>query len=325
MPRAGCAAKTQPQRRPAATSRHAGVCSGIDDRGPQTMLENPQTIAEAPIEIARYAVFGEPIAHSRSPAIHRQFAQQTHIALRYDAIAAGAAMFPRALARFAADGGRGANITLPLKAEAYALCRSLGAHAQRSGVVNTLSRRDDGSWHGDNTDGTGLVVDITERHRCDLRGRRTLVLGAGGAAQGVLAALLDAGVEQIVIANRSPERADALADRIGEPLRVHSAYWDALGEAGAFDFVLNCTAAGHHGAALDVPFAVIAPRALVYDMNYGAAAIGFIAWGRAAGSAHVFDGLGMLVEQAAAAFHLWHGVRPDTAPVYQSLRSQVSA
>ncbi len=289
------------------------------------MFETPQTIAEAPIEIARYAVFGQPIAHSRSPAIHRQFAQQAHIALRYDPIEAGSATFPRALAHFAADGGRGANITLPLKADAYAQCRSHGAHAQRSGVVNTLTRRDDGSWHGDNTDGTGLVVDITERHRCDLRGRRTLVLGAGGAAQGVLAALLDAGVEQIVIANRSPERADVLADRIGEPLRVHTAYWEALGEAGAFDFVLNCTSAGHQGAPLALPFALLAPRALVYDMNYGAAAIGFTAWARAAGSAHVFDGLGMLVEQAAAAFHLWHGVRPDTTPVYESLRCEVVA
>jgi shikimate dehydrogenase len=289
------------------------------------MFEKPETTAEAPIEIARYAVFGQPIAHSRSPRIHREFARQSHIALRYDAIEAGPDEFPRKLAHFAADGGRGANITLPLKAAAHAACRTHGPHAARSGVANTLTRRDDGSWHGDNTDGLGLVADLAERHRIDLRGRRTLVLGAGGAVQGVLPALLDAGVEAIVIANRTPERADALADRIGEPARVHTVYWDALRDAGAFDFVLNGTSAGHGGAALELPFSILAPRALAYDMNYGKAAIGFTAWARAAGAAFVHDGLGMLVEQAAEAFHLWHGVRPDTGPVHQALRHEADA
>jgi shikimate dehydrogenase len=289
------------------------------------MLETLETSTEAPIEIGRYAVFGQPIAHSRSPAIHRQFAQQAHLALSYVAIESSTADFPHALAHFAADGGRGANVTLPLKAIAHGLCHTHGPHAKRSGVVNTVTRRDDGTWHGDNTDGRGLVADITERHRIDLRGRRTLVLGAGGAAQAVLAALLDAGAEQIVIANRTAARADALADRIGEPLRVSTAYWDGLHDAGAFDFVLNATSAGHSDAALDLPFALVASRALVYDMNYGTAAIGFMAWGRAAGGAHVVDGLGMLVEQAAESFRIWHGVRPDTGPVYQSLRAEAGA
>jgi shikimate dehydrogenase len=289
------------------------------------MLETPETVPEAPLEIVRYAVFGSPIAHSRSPLIHRAFAHASHLDLRYDAIESTIDELPRKLAHFAADGGRGANITLPLKAAAHTLCRSHGAHAQRSGVCNTLTRRDDGTWHGDNTDGLGLVADIAERHRIDLRGRRTLVLGAGGAVQAVLAALLDAGVSQVVIANRTPARADALADRIGEPLRVHSAYWDGLRDAGAFDFVLNGTSAGHAGAALELPFSLLAPRALVYDMNYGEAAIGFTAWGRAAGAAHVHDGLGMLVEQAAESFRIWHGLRPDTEPVYQQLRRGLPA
>lgn len=289
------------------------------------MFEKPETTAEAPIEIARYAVFGQPIAHSRSPAIHRMFAQAEHVALRYDAIEASPAEFPRKLAQFAADGGRGANITLPLKSAAHVACRTHGAHAQRSGVANTVTRRDDGTWHGDNTDGLGLVADIAERHRLDLRGRRTLVLGAGGAAQAVLSALLEAGVESIVIANRTPERADALADRIGEPSRVHTAYWDALRDAGAFDFVLNATSAGHAGSALDLPFSLFAPRALAYDMNYGKAAIGFTAWARAGEAGHVVDGLGMLVEQAAESFRIWHGRRPDTEPVYQQLRRETAA
>lgn len=143
------------------------------------MFKKPETNAEAPIEIARYAVFGQPIAHSRSPLIHRMFAQAEHVVLRYDAIESSPADFPRSLAQFAADGGRGANITLPLKSVAHAACRTHGAHAQRSGVANTVTRREDGSWHGDNTDGIGLVADIAERLRLDLRGRRTLVLGAG--------------------------------------------------------------------------------------------------------------------------------------------------
>lgn len=289
------------------------------------MFEKPETTAEAPIEIARYAVFGQPIAHSRSPAIHRLFAQAEHIALRYDPIEAGPAEFPRRLAQFAADGGRGANITLPLKAAAHATCRTHGAHARRSGVANTITRRDDGTWHGDNTDGLGLVADIAERLRLDLRGRRTLVLGAGGAAQGVLSALLEAGVESIVIANRTPERADALADRIGDPARVHTAYWDGLRDAGAFDLVLNATSAGHAGTALDLPFSILAPRALAYDMNYGSAAIGFTAWARAGEAGHVADGLGMLVEQAAESFRIWHGRRPDTEPVYRQLRRELDA
>lgn len=269
-------------------------------------------------EIARYAVFGHPVAHSKSPFIHQRFAAENHKAIDYRAIDAAPEAFSAALARFAADGGRGANVTLPLKGLAVAECHTLGEAARRTGAVNTLTRGADG-WHGDNTDGAGLVADIAERWRLDLRGRRVLVLGAGGAVAGVLFDLLEAGVDHVTIVNRTPERADALADRIGEPARVSTAYWADLATLGAFDFVLNGTSAARQGQRLDLPLSIVAPRALAYDMNYGEAAIDFLAWARAAGFADVHDGLGMLVEQAAIAFHLWHGVRPDTAPVYQEL------
>lgn len=268
--------------------------------------------------VARYAVFGHPIAHSKSPLIHKRFAADNHRAIEYRAIDAAPGVFSEALARFAADGGRGANVTLPLKGLAAAQCATLGEAARRTGAVNTLTRTSDG-WHGDNTDGAGLVTDIAERWRLDLRGRRVLVLGAGGAVAGVLFDLLEAGVEHLMIVNRTPERADALADRIGEPARVSTAYWADLATLGAFDFVLNGTSAARHGTHLDLPTSIVAPRALAYDMNYGEAAIDFLAWARAAGCAHVHDGLGMLVEQAAIAFRIWHGVRPDTEPVYQEL------
>lgn len=269
-------------------------------------------------EPARYAVFGHPVAHSKSPFIHRRFAADNHKAIDYRAIDAAPEDFGVALARFAADGGRGASVTLPLKGIAAGLCRTLGEAARRTGAVNTLTRRDD-AWHGDNTDGAGLVADIAERWRLDLRGRRVLVLGAGGAVAGVLFDLLEAGVDHVTIVNRTPERADALADRVAEPARVSTAYWQDLGTLGAFDFVLNGTSAARHGQRLELPVSIVAPRALAYDMNYGEAAIDFLAWARAAGFEHVHDGLGMLVEQAAIAFRIWHGVRPDTEPVYREL------
>lgn len=269
-------------------------------------------------EVARYAVFGHPIAHSKSPLIHQRFAAENHKAIDYRAVDAAPDAFSAALAHFASAGGRGANVTLPLKGLAAAQCATLGEAARRTGAVNTLTRSD-GGWHGDNTDGAGLVADIAERWRLDLRGRRVLVLGAGGAVAGVLFDLLEAGVDHVTIVNRTPERADTLADRIGEPARVSTAYWEDMATLGAFDFVLNGTSAARHGTRLDLPLAIVAPRALAYDMNYGEAAIDFMAWARAAGFEHVHDGLGMLVEQAAVSFRIWHGVRPDTEAVYRAL------
>lgn len=273
----------------------------------------------------RHAVFGHPISHSLSPAIHRRFSQQTGIPLTYEAIDAPPETFANQLDAFRQNGGAGANVTLPLKTLAFERCAQVSDHAARSGAVNTLEALPGGGWRGHNTDGRGLVVDLTERQRQDLRERDLLLLGAGGAAQGVAFALLDAGVRSLTIANRHAERADALADRIGEPGRVHVRYWADLATAGSWDFIVNATSAGVQGKAIDLPFAIVAPRALCYDLSYGRGATAFLAWARTAGAAHVFDGLGMLVEQAAEAFAIWHGRRPDTDAVYEELRAKLDA
>jgi shikimate dehydrogenase len=268
---------------------------------------------------SRYAVIGHPVAHSLSPRIHRAFARELSIELEYRLIDAEPGEFAAVLDRFAADGGLGANITLPYKEAAYALAATSTERARRAGAVNTLSRRSDG-WAGDNTDGAGLIRDLTERHRLDLRGRRVLLLGAGGAAHGVAPALLDAGIDSMVVVNRNADRADRLVDALCDPQRVSSRYWDDLGAIGEFELVVNATSAGRDHNPITLPFSLAKPRFDAVDLSYGEAAIGFLAWARAARAEHALDGLGMLVEQAAESFELWHGKRPDTDPVYDELR-----
>jgi shikimate dehydrogenase len=273
---------------------------------------------------AKYAVFGHPVAHSLSPRIHAAFGKQAGIALEFVAIDSPPEGFADALAAFAAHGGLGANVTLPHKEAAFALCAQVSERARRAGAVNTLIRAGEG-WAGDNTDGLGLVRDLTDRHGLDLRSRRTLMLGAGGAAHGVAPALLEAGIGELFVVNRNSARADALVDAMGEPGRVHSRYWDDLGSLGAFDFIINATSAGREQERLAVPFSIAAPRSLAVDLSYGEAAIPFLAWARAAGCAHAIDGLGMLVEQAAESFQLWHGVRPDTRKIFAELEGRAAA
>ena len=272
-----------------------------------------------------YAVFGHPVSHSLSPRIHAAFGRQLGISLDYTTIEATPDAFPQALDAFVTAGGKGANVTLPLKEAAFALCASTSERAQRAGAVNTLIRND-GQWHGDNTDGIGLVRDLTGRLSLDLRGRRALLLGAGGSARGVAPALLDAGVSELIIVNRTAERADALADALGDPERAHSRYWDDAGAEGDYALIVNATSASRDGTTeFTLPFQLANSRTLAVDLNYGEAAIPFLAWARAANCRDVVDGLGMLVEQAAASFELWHGVRPDTAPVYATLRDKDAA
>ena len=269
---------------------------------------------------AQFAVFGHPIGHSLSPRIHQAFAQQLGMALEYRAIDVAPADFAAAVRTFFAAGGAGANVTLPHKAAAFALADQCSASASRVGTANVLTALPDGRIAAHNTDGDGMVRDITERHDVDLRGHTALLLGAGGAARGVAWNLLDAGVATLTIVNRSPAAADALADAIGEPARAHTRYWQDLADIGSYDLIVNATSAGVLGAPLVLPFSLVGARALCYDLSYGRAASGFLAWAQAADARYAFDGLGMLLETAADAFALWHGQRPETEPVYQLLR-----
>ncbi len=274
----------------------------------------------------RYAVAGNPVAHSRSPEIHARFAAQTGQSLVYERLLCPLDGFAASIRRFAAEGGRGCNVTVPFKFEAHALAASLSPRAALAGAVNTL-RFDAEGWFGDNTDGAGLVRDIEHNAARPLAGRRVLLLGAGGASAGVLGSLIAARPAELVIANRSVDKAQLLADShraLAEQQGVGLAAC-ALDHCGtAYDVLINGTSASLAGAGVPVAGAALAPGALALDMMYGPAARPFLDWARAQG-AEARDGLGMLVEQAAEAFELWRGVRPHTAPVLADLRTEVDA
>jgi shikimate dehydrogenase len=266
----------------------------------------------------RYAVLGQPIAHSLSPRIHVAFGQQFGIAIDYRAIESGIEGFAAALEVFAREGGVGANVTLPLKQVAFSLCVETSARARACGSVNTLVRAGS-AWRGDSTDGIGLLRDLLQHHAFDPAGSDVLLLGTGGASRAVAVALAAAGVRRLTIANRTRERADALA-RLLDTGIVRVCDWDRLDRLEAFQLVINATSAGHDGTDAGLPRARVAPGTLCYDLSYGVAARPFLAWAAVAGAARSSDGLGMLVEQAAEAFALWHGHRPETAPALAALR-----
>ena len=273
----------------------------------------------------RYAVIGHPIAHSKSPRIHAAFARQTGQALCYEAILAPRDGFSASVHAFRAAGGRGMNVTVPFKLEAFALADQHTPRALAAGAVNTLSFKTD-CIVGDNTDGAGLVRDLNIHLGCPLKGRRILLLGAGGAARGALLPLLNEQPAVLTIANRTPNKAQELATRFATAAgatQLHACGFEAL--AGAqFDLVINATAASLADAAPALPSGLYAPGALAYDMMYGRDDTPFIAAARADGAAHTADGLGMLVEQAAESFALWRGVRPDSSAVLAELRRELS-
>lgn len=273
-----------------------------------------------------YCVFGNPIAHSKSPAIHAAFAQQTGENLRYEARLAAVDGFFAAISDFVAEGGRGANVTVPFKEEAYRRCDRLTDRAARAGAVNTLQFID-GGVHGDNTDGAGLVRDISVNLGRSLAGQRILLLGAGGASRGVIAPLLAEKPAVLVIANRSPDKAQqlaaAFADLAAGAVPSGGAFAQLAGQQ--FDVVINATSASLSGDSLPLPAGIFAPGSLAYDMMYGKGETPFLALARAQGAANCADGLGMLVEQAAEAFTVWRGKRPETAGVLASLRAALSA
>ncbi len=267
----------------------------------------------------RYAVIGNPIAHSKSPDIHAQFAAQTGQDLLYERLLSPLDDFTATVQAFIRQGGKGANVTVPFKLEAHALATKLTERAQAAGAVNTLSF-DGAEICGDNTDGVGLVTDIVRNAGCQIKGRRVLLLGAGGAARGVILPILHEQPSELVIANRTRSKAEQLAQRFQGPIPLQSCGFDQL--QGRFDLIINATSAS---LADDVP--PISPRlfdaqTLAYDMMYGNQATAFMRFASAQG-AMVRDGLGMLIEQAAQAFFIWRGVYPDTAPVFSALREKL--
>ena len=278
------------------------------------------TATPAPAD--RYCVFGNPIAHSKSPDIHAAYAAQTGHAIVYEKRLAPVDGFAAAVQAFIAEGGRGANVTVPFKLEAAKVANALTIRAQAAGAVNTLHFTDDGII-GDNTDGAGLVADIVNNAGVQISGRRVLLLGAGGAARGVVLPILEHRPAQLVIANRTVATAQALADQFaalgGEGVVSACGYADING---AFDLVINATAASLGAELPPVPGTAFAPGALALDMMYGKEPTVFLEFAASHGAV-VRDGLGMLVEQAAEAFAVWRGVHPDTAPVLQSLRGQL--
>jgi len=269
--------------------------------------------------VDRYAVIGNPIAHSKSPLIHAEFARQTRQAITYGRILGDPDDFPGEVRRFFAKGGRGMNVTLPFKTQAWEMVDQLSPAAECGRAVNTLIRFPDGGLGGDNTDGVGLVRDLSANHGFDFSGRRVLLLGAGGASRGVLPSLLETGLDALVIANRTTSKALDLAATAAME-RVGGCGLEGLEGREPFDLIINATSAGLDGDVPAIPRDGLAPGGWTYDMFYGDAPTPFLRWGRARGAARVLDGLGMLVEQAAESFFLWRGTRPLTAPVIARLR-----
>jgi len=266
-----------------------------------------------------YCVFGNPIGHSKSPLIHAAFARQTGEDLSYTTRLAPRDGFAASVADFIAAGGRGANVTIPFKEEAFRLSDRLTPRAERAGAVNMLSFSDEGVV-GDNTDGAGLVRDVTVNLSTPISGQRILLLGAGGAARGAIGPLLEEHPAMLVIANRTAQKARALAEHFAGHGTISGGAYSAL-SGQVFDIVINATSASLGGELPPLPARLFAPGSLAYEMMYGRGDTPFLLFAREEGAARCADGLGMLVEQAAEAFYLWRGVRPDAAPVMALLRS----
>jgi len=267
----------------------------------------------------QYAVIGNPIEHSKSPLIHRLFAEQTRQALTYDRILGNPEDFEGDVRRFLAQGGKGLNVTVPFKEPAWRLADRCSPRAETAQAVNTLILRPDGQLQGDNTDGIGLVRDLTDNHGCRLQGAQILLLGAGGAAKGVVRPLLETNPDRLVIANRTAGRALDLAARLQDLGEVTGCGLEQL-QGMRFDLIINGTAAGLGGQLPDIPDGLLAPGGWTYDMMYASEPTAFVRWGRERGAAKALDGLGMLIEQAAESFFLWRGIRPDTGEVIRALR-----
>lgn len=269
-----------------------------------------------------YAVFGNPIAHSKSPFIHQQFALQLNIVHPYGRVLAPINDFNNSLNAFFAAGGKGANVTVPFKEEAFARSDELTERASLAGAVNTLKRLEDGRLLGDNTDGIGLLSDL-ERLNFIRPGLRILLIGVGGASRGVLLPLLSLGCS-VTITNRTASRAEALAQTFAHTGSVHATDMDKL-DGSKFDLIINATSSGLQGEILAIPASLIHPTVCCYDMFYQKGNTPFLSWCVQQGAKRYADGLGMLVGQAAHSVLLWHGVLPEVEPVIKLLQQEVSA
>jgi len=272
--------------------------------------------------VDRYAVIGNPIAHSKSPMIHRAFATQTAQTLTYEALLAPLDDFAGEWQRFRDAGGLGANVTVPFKEQAWALSQQRSHRAELAGAVNTLSLSATGELVGDNTDGIGLVRDMTVNAGWSLQAKRVLILGAGGAARGVIQPLLAAGAAQVVVANRTLSKAETLANIFAEEGDVRALALAELGRVEqAFDVIVNATSASLQGESLALPVAIYHADTAAYDMMYGHETP-FLCWAKAQGLNRYRDGAGMLIEQAAEAFFIWRGVRPATDQLLLAMRQE---
>ncbi|HFC6379856.1 TPA: shikimate dehydrogenase [Neisseria lactamica] len=265
--------------------------------------------------LPRYAVFGNPVAHSKSPQIHRQFALQEGVEIEYERICADIGGFAQAVSTFFETGGCGANVTVPFKQEAFDLADEHSERASAAGAVNTLILLKNGKLRGDNTDGLGLVGDIVKVQNTEVEGKNILLLGAGGAVRGVIPVLLAQNPARIVIANRTRAKAEEVAARFG----IEAVPMADLN--GGFDIIINGTSGGLNGQIPDIPPDIFQNCALAYDMVYGEAAKPFLDFARQSGAKQTADGLGMLVGQAAASYALWRGFKPDIRPVIEYMKA----
>ncbi len=272
----------------------------------------------------KYAVFGNPIKHSKSPAIHAAFAAQCGQAMEYRAVRVDEGDFSRAARQFFERGGAGLNVTLPFKEEAFRFADRLSLRAQRAGAVNTLTRAADGQIEGDNTDGIGLVRDMVANLGWVIQGQRVLIIGAGGAVRGVLEPLLKEQPRQVLILNRTAARAQQLAAEFADLGPVEGGGYELAANNQA-DLVINASSAGLSGEMPPLPSELLTERSCCYDMIYGSEPTPFMRWAAHHAAWAVADGLGMLVEQAAQAFYLWRGMRPETRSVINHIREAMEA
>jgi len=271
-----------------------------------------------PDTIDRYAVFGNPIEHSKSPFIHARFAEQTGQQLIYTAERVDVGDFNNAVARFAENNGKGLNITVPFKQDAWKLATQRSERAERAGAVNTLVINGTGDYFGDNTDGVGLVRDLVRNHKLELEGKRILIVGAGGAVRGVIEPLLAGKPASLTIANRTREKALQLAEDFSDLGNIRGCGLDEFG-TDSYDIIINGTSASLSGELPSLPATLVNENTFCYDMMYANEPTAFMRWAQQLGAKRVVDGKGMLVEQAAESFRIWRGCEPETAPVIEAL------